>query len=445
MAHGWYGAKCPCEPTQQQQQHKTYKTTSTSTEPVPSDRILTCSHCDVPRRVSPPGCKPTGMCRPLGATAGSPLRGTPRPGIAVPTGIAMGTNVLNNNNYGESQIVASTSIDLIDLSDCGDHYANFNPCYKSVTPPEEAPPPYPGVGEGHHAASGEVGPRVIQDLAVGGVRRDGGRCGHPDLLPPRSSTAPDVHVLEDLFETELWQPRSPRASWAGPSTSNLREELHIYDEVYVSRTPPPIVEPPPRSSSLQPPKPKRVSSLKPSIEVQTTSSGSRGTQTLQLGAHGSSPTETRCSSPSSRMEALTLQPSLGGSASLPPGAIPGSLEVWVPQIQHKQSASFAGLSSSAEDATRPGSQARSSRLSQSCELLPSASSPVPGSSSPSFRPSSTCSSSSSSSQTQGSGQTQTGGTAPRQGTRRSKRRCPTPPRVLSPSLENFKCELIADI
>lgn len=42
-------------------------------------------------------------------------------------------------------IVASTSIDLIHLSEDveGDRYSNFNPCYKSTTPPDDISIPYP--------------------------------------------------------------------------------------------------------------------------------------------------------------------------------------------------------------------------------------------------------------------------------------------------------------
>ena len=432
MAHGWYSAKCPCEPTHQQQQPKTFKTTSTSTEPTSSNRISACSHCDVPRRISPPGSRPPVAPRPAIITraiaaSGSPPRSLPRPGVAMP---AMGTSALNSNGNPsscEGHLVASTSIDLIDLSDVSDHYANFNPCYKSSTPPEEAPQ-YTLVHKNHS----EGGVPSLQEYNAS---------GRPDVLPPRSSTAPNVCGLEDLFEKELWKPRSPRASWAGPSTTQQEEEFHIYDEVYVPRTPP--VEPPPRTSSLQPAKPKRTSSLRPPLQQseQTTNNPrlqqrSASQHTVHLGAHGNGAgSQQRSPSPLTRppeagspsgganeggsSPVTTCGGAIGGAGGVTGGALGVSssgsspvTDVWVPQIKHKQSASFAGLTAEEDpQAQHP----RRSRLSQSCEQLPSVSQPQPQ------------------------------GTSTGRLNRRTKRRCPTPPRVLSPSLENFKCELIADI
>ncbi len=140
--------------------------------------------------------------------------------------------------------------------------------------------------------------------------------------------------------------------------------------------------------------------------------------------HALSPCSHRELSPSSRSEAgivavIRADPGVMSASTGSEGAVslgspsrsprsPGR-EVWIPQIAHRQSASFAGLPPD-DDTIHEEEGAASNcheRLSQSCEQL--------------------------------------SGAQARQVSSRIKRRCPTPPRVLSPSLENVMCEVIADI
>ncbi len=151
-------------------------------------------------------------------------------------------------------VTASTSIDLIDLSsDPSELYVNFNPGYKCVTPTDDIVRyvmPAPPVADSAPASLSSLRHAGTSRDSHGGLPRGGGA-----IVPPRSSTAPNVRGLEDftsagacaVAEDALWQPRSPRASWAGPATTDAAD-FHVYDEVYIPRVPSP---PPVRSSSLQ--------------------------------------------------------------------------------------------------------------------------------------------------------------------------------------------------
>ncbi len=463
MTHGWFGAKCPCDPYQQQQT-KHYKTISTSTQPTPSNKIA-CSNCAVPRRTSPPanlsrfygtsGKHNPGnrspppaysvTCRPLsngspppayrppstGTPPGMKSSGSfpsPKNGNSPPCGVAtvstgVGTCVsiaIDGSTVTEAMsraIVPSASVDLIDLrSDDTDQYATFNPCYKSTTPPEDVVP-YPILTQPMPLLEGAPASMPsLQEFAP-----------KPEILPPRSLTAPNVRGLDDLSESGLWQPRgrSPRSSWAGPATSNSSTHYvsqqgpwPIYDEVYI---PPRGVspEPPIRTASL-PQAAQSHNQTKPKkgdIEKGACAAGATATsrsmsqiprlemltQTTRIGLHqrsvsqqtvaGANAGNSYALSPSIKVDCGTSTPTSG-------------TEVWVPQIQHKQSQSFEGLT--AKEEQKHNSRSRN-RLTQSCEHLQAAQS--------------------------------RGGNGPK----RTKRRCPTPPRVLSPSLESVKCEVIADI
>ena len=467
QTHGWFGAKCPCDPCQQQQV-KIYKTISTSTEPSPSYRP-TCSNCDVPRRVSPPTNlmrlyggsprqSPPGTRSPppaYSATCRPPSTGSPPPAYRPPSmvlspGMKSGIPVPNGHKSGSSTpssgeivttsamavcvatstegalidemgasagaasrvVVASSSTDLIDLCDQeADQYANFNPCYKSTTPPEDVVP-YPILTQ----------PMPLLESAPASMPSLQQYAEKPEILPPRSSTAPNVRGLDDLSEEGLWQPRgrSPRASWAGPPTNQYTSPSQgpwpLYDEVYI----PPrgaSPEPPIRSSSLpQSPQPHTHTSAKTKKTDKTNGATSRSMSQIPRLEMFSQTTRGGLQQRSISQQTVNVSPGNGGNgnhrASSPSikvdrgtSTISSTADVWVPQVQPKQSASFAGLPLKEDQKTRGRS-----RLTQSCEQLQST--------------------------TQG-----------RSTCKRTKRRCPTPPRVLSPNMqmESVKCEVIADI
>lgn len=357
-------------------------------------------------------------------------------------------------------VTASTSIDLIDLSsDPSEIYVNVNPGYKSMTPPDDVVRyvmPSPPVLESAPASL-----TSLRHAGTGGGGAGAGTPQQPDIVPPRSLTAPNVRGLEDTADSEgaLWQPRSPRASWAGPQTSSSSShhyyrdspEFHVYDEVYIPRMPSP---PPPRSASLQnsplslpATRNSRVAknlssglsravshipvpcstestaggSTKASASASASSSPSSSHGALErrsgsfqamhhggsgVGASGSASSGSPSSSPSPTSAAAGKQHHHHSSSSSrrqskeSPSPSKNYVEVWIPQIAHRQSASFAGLTPKEE-------QKHQSRLSQSCEQLEDSQVAA---------------------------------------LKRSKRRCPTPPRVLSPTnSESLKCEIIADI
>ena len=390
LTHGWFAARCHCE-HQQQQHNKKYKTTSTSTDPTSTaNRNSTCLNCDVSRRTAPPGhLKVTGIVR------------TPRPVSDVCAHTIHSVGDLSLSDSG-GPVTASTSIDLIDLSsDLSEIYVNFNPGYKSMTPPEDVikyTMPSPPVLES--------APASLTSLRQVGAQ--------PDIVPPRSLTAPNVRGLEDLGNNDLWQPRSPRASWAGPQTHRDSPEFHVYDEVYIPRVPSP---PPMRSTSLQNSPlshpatrnrtknsnsgfPRPVSHIPvPCSDASSSSHGlERRSASFQAMHHGGT-SGSGIPSPNPSPTAGTVKYSRRQSKDSP-SPPKNYVEVWIPQMAHRQSASFAGLTPKEE-------QKHANRLSQSCEQLEESRMAA---------------------------------------LKRSKRRCPTPPRVLSPTgSESMKCEIIADI
>ena len=405
LTHGWFAARCHCEHPQQQQ-NKKYKTTSTSTDPTSTgNRNSTCLNCDVSRRTAPPGhLRVTGIVR------------SPRPVSDVCAAhSARSVGDLSLPPDSGRPVTASTSIDLIDLSsDPSEIYVNFNPGYKSMTPPDDVVKytmPSPPVLES--------APASLTSLRQAGAQH---QAQQQDVVPPRSLTAPNVRGLEELGDNDLWQPRSPRASWAGPQTYRDSPEFHVYDEVYIPRVPSP---PPMRSSSLQnSPLSHPTTRLRSKnqmgglsrpvshIPVPSSSCESdRGGGASGLERRSASfqavcgrvvgPAGSASSSPSPSPSPTTghAKPSRRQSKDSP-SPPKNYVEVWIPQIAHRQSASFAGLTPKEE-------QRHQSRLSQSCEQLEESRMAA---------------------------------------LKRSKRRCPTPPRVLSPTgSESMKCEIIADI
>ena len=395
LTHGWFAARCHCE-HQQPQQNKKYKTTSTSTDPTSTaNRNSTCLNCDVSRRTAPPGhLRVTGIVR------------TPRPVSDVCSHAARSVGDLSVSADSGRPVTASTSIDLIDLSsDPSEIYVNFNPGYKSMTPPDDVVKytmPSPPVLES--------APASLTSLRQAGSQQD--------VVPPRSLTAPNVRGLDELGDNgnDLWQPRSPRASWAGPQTYRDSPEFHVYDEVYIPRVPSP---PPMRSSSLQN---SPLSHPATRLRCRHQSSGlARPVSHIPVPS-SSSDTSAGLERRSASFQAVCSSRGVPGSASPSPSPNPSPttsyikqsrrqskdspsppknyVEVWIPQIAHRQSASFAGLTPKEE-------QKHQSRLSQSCEQMEESRMAA---------------------------------------LKRSKRRCPTPPRVLSPTgSESLKCEIIADI
>ena len=412
MRHGWFGPRCLCD-IKVPAQRKQYRSASTSTQP--SDSPNACSNCDVPRRVSP---SRSSFLKP------SPC--SPHEGINVQVGAVARVEADGAAN-AMGEFVAVTGMCMVreasGLTELeGEQYCTINPCYKSSTPPEDVAVSYPLLLQPLSLL--DATPASLPSLQF---------CRHPDVIPPRSSTAPNVRGLEEVTESMAQlHTQSPRASWAGPcrsscsspgSPANPRRrhdpsagKWPIYDEVYIPHCPSPDL--PVRSSSLLPvgqkpevpAKPKRLEcgsrshiprmdGARPVCGSPRLQQRSVSQQAMHMGA-----SSLRCSS--HKLHQCST-PSLHCCDSHPPGAVGGMRacinspspvrEVWIPQIQHQQSASFTGLPPAEEDTHHQH------RLSQSCEQLS------------------------------------------QQQSRRSRRRVPTPPRVLSPSMENITCQPVADI
>jgi hypothetical protein len=162
---GWFSARCPCEPLAPDHRLKSFRTTGTSTEPWgtptrPPQAL--CFNCDVH------------------APQLARLKLQPQ----------------------STQLVASTSIDLIDLSSA-DANASFNPCYKSSTPPGDAPPLPAHSLEEIRAWPGSPSPRHFWADAS---------------YSPRSATptSPLIGVRH----------LSNRSSWSAPSSSDLPAPIY---------------------------------------------------------------------------------------------------------------------------------------------------------------------------------------------------------------------------
>lgn len=424
-------------------------------------------------------------------------------------------NVPRGNMPYNRALVPSASADTITCRHhmaLEDPYVNLNPCYKSTTPPEDVLG-YPIMTQPMSFV--EFTPASLPSLPEATEK-----CEH---APPRSSTAPNVRGLdEDLTESDLWQQRglSPRASWAGPETCtddplahcmSTSASWHIYDEVYIpARTVSP--EPPERSSSLpqQPIYEPVLRASRPRLDMFGQRIPQRSMS--QQAVYNCTPAgyQLRGSTPAIRMDE-TDSPrgayALPAPAWAPPSPVsPPYAEVWVPQIQPKQSASFINT---------PSAKPSQGRLSQSCEHLssmlsgasisgakpaiqpsgapvgptcsiashagahgaPSAGNPshvpsgsqatgctvclpstdrgqpcssYPGASLASNAPTSAvatpahCSSTTDVTPDEIDAASADYSVAAKNGNT-SKRRCPTPPRVLSPSVDNYQCQDIADI
>jgi len=402
-------------------------------------------------------------------------------------------------------LVASTSIDLIDLSEdsSSDHsrYSSFNPGYKSTTPTDDLSLPYPATSvtlyeESNLPVLHEIfeGPTAAH-LAhiVSGANSD---------LPANS-----IPSLEDLVKTGLWQENkgpAPRASWAGPSgpsppplpprprstTPNIQ---HM--ESPAARSPqsplsadssprspcpsedscklPSFVDVRPRSHSsshggrltcapedrpLPPPPPTDRPSSPFYWELERPSSGGSRSKFKQhlhapvpVYSHhaeqilrqaklrkerqaksGRSHNRTLSPVPNSevdvksrhsrlthcRKEALALKKECFPQTSSHPQLSKWNThsEVWIPQVKHSHSVPCHVKDITPDSAHQHKAPPRNDKdraaceegKSQSCELLP-------------------------------------GTSSLRRDCRRNKRRCPTPPRVLSPSLDNVECHVVADI
>ena len=373
-------------------------------------------------------------------------------------------------------IVASTSIDLIDLSSDSspDRYSNFNPGYSSTTPPDDMAGGYPALEGGpslpvlhevserrprHGAKLSSHSVGQLEDLIKSGVwhsrlprggwaarvsspsptrdcqrgrRTTSPRAGESPPRSPRSSeessSSPSPRSPRLLADALVTPPHSPRELRPGgklptppcsPRNRDKRDPAPLYWEL----------EFPPRKTGLP--------DLDLSVSLNSLPRGHRAHREVQAG-HPVSRSAT--SSPCLGSLPLTSQPEGATSsrgehpmkrAKPRPDVLPTNTQhgsntednnnacrkrgdkegaVWVPQARHvksppSQSADYAEID-----------------ISQVSEAVKARGSPVP----------------------QGSQITEQDPRADKENGR-SKRRCATPPRVLSPSMDNVRCEVIADI
>ncbi len=226
-----------------QQKPKTFRTTSTSTEPTNTTRGSVCYNCDVHaavRRLSPPddanlgsgGLRYSKESLSTGAVARSSSTKTDpanspndKSDKSRKLSHALATRPLPPPPKPPNRclMVASTSIDLIDLSDSqaerratgnADRYSNFNPGYKSTTPPDDVSVTYPTPGV---PVSVPVGTSFLdtpqKSLPILHEVVEGPQCVSVRARPGRACRS--ASQLE-LAHTEVWE---TRASWAGPSLS----------------------------------------------------------------------------------------------------------------------------------------------------------------------------------------------------------------------------------
>lgn len=266
MSHGWLTARCPCYPFPQQQRPKTYRSTSTSTESTPggaavirlssvsSDPAI-CSRsalvepsqeCDESKCAAVISLKKERAIQPCSSAICLPVA-TPSAKAAKPDCFRcmMGKREASKRasggggckgkvgkayvNFGEAlvpcafivpsrplpdlpakrQIPTSTSIDLIDLTD--DRYSNFNPGYKSTSPPEEELLVCPR-SFCHHLSD-----VIVPSLPILNELTE---VFYEDLPGPLvQCQALSLGNLDCKAIADKRHPRMVRASWAGPSTA----------------------------------------------------------------------------------------------------------------------------------------------------------------------------------------------------------------------------------
>lgn len=414
LHYGWFGPQCLCD-VQPNKNPKQYRTTSTSTQP--STLPNACTNCDVPRRISSPrnNCVKPSTSLPCDTSHGHVHGMVARLERDRASSDATGEFVAVSGPHGLYRSCGTGSPNRMPMTFASDQYCTMNPCYKSSTPPEDIAVAYPILLQPLSLL--EATPASMPSL------QDYAR---PDVIPPRSSTAPNVRGLEDITESLAHlHTHSPRSSWAGPSHSTsspgspgqVQRRRHdpcsgkwpIYDEVYIPHVTSP--DPPARSSSLASPQTRvkrseldlnvksrshipRLDSLRPSASSPRLQQRSVSQHTVHMGTSSlkaASQKGYQASTPS--LYTTETAAATGGMMPHTPSPI---REVWIPQIPPQQSASFTGQLLSGEEAKA------GNRLSQSCEQLT-------------------------------------------QQSKRTKRRVPTPPRVLSPSMEDITCKPIADI
>ena len=479
ISHGWYTSKCPCERIPKQQGEKTYRTTSTSTEPSHNQRSLTCVNCDhVPSAKRPASSSSSPSPSPSPSGSSQHLVQHVYEEIGAVGGAA-------STQHCRRVLVTSTSIDFIDLND-DDRYANVNPGYKSTTPPEDITVQYPAlsqpfpfdpsmasclptVEELSEGPDVRVLPASSSTRSVGQVEeyiRSGG-CRQASVSPRSSWSGPEAvhkspppphaHVKSvsspcGFLDSPSRSRRSPKScSTTGSKTNSPRSSVHVDSNL---ATPPRSPKTPqdikPRTKIPTPPKPARGSwsaqsskddpknhfywelelphkmtqmGLSKSTSTKSTSAGptlaakdTKDKKKVRRSSGGDH--HPSSSTPSPRLEQQNNSPRLQQrSASLSSrlhnlmschkdaSALTGSGDcstsaIWVPRPHT--------LTTGAKKLDVAGSKPRPGRRSQSCEHLAAL---------------------------------QKG----KDSSRRFKRRCPTPPRLLSPSLENVACEGVTDI
>lgn len=253
VAHGWFTAKCPCQPFPQQQRTKTYRSTSTSTELTKSTATPRISPTNMktssdPLSNSEGSVQPT--CNPVStvtlsipevqraflskndtvkyislAENASPSRGFENNGKAERRGAFASVyfNCCKPFSFAacvnlqapppvrpKKPLPSSSSIDLIDLND-GQYsrYSNFNPGYKSSTPPDDDV-----CSVITRSGSDFTAPSLPVLKEISESAGDGFVCSFAPRAVPSMSMG---HLDGSTFYGGL--KKATRASWAGPSNS----------------------------------------------------------------------------------------------------------------------------------------------------------------------------------------------------------------------------------
>jgi len=254
---------CECLPSQHPKQ---YRTASTSTAPAKPPHV--CSQCSPARPAhlhtqcitsSAPDVVRTVTSRDTAADNAAFNASDEFLGLMACGGVSSGRRVEDER----TQVTSASTMHS--------GYFTVNPSYSCITPPEDQTSSsscYPlllaprclleataSTSTSSSQQSGVTQPRELRDSNA----------------PPRSSTAPNVHGLQEITDSlSALETHSPRASWAGPGQTHkvsshvspsackgkqrtIRQDaatgkLPIYDEVYTPRVASPA--PPVRSSSL---------------------------------------------------------------------------------------------------------------------------------------------------------------------------------------------------